>query len=59
MTYPMRHVAVEIAYQRRAEALDRLARAKDRGDTKAIARAQFEADRATLEAVRAEVAAHD
>ena len=57
MTYPIRHVAVEIARQKREEALDRLARAKARGDTKAISKAQFLADQATLQAVRAEVAA--
>ena len=57
MTYPMRHVAVALAQRRREEAIERLRRAEARRDTQAAARLRYEVQRATLEAIRAEVAA--
>lgn len=57
MTYPMRHVAVEIAHADRQAALSRLERAKERRDTQAIRRAQIALERATEAALAAEIAA--
>ena len=57
MTYPAEHVSVVIKQLAWQEAIARLKRARESGDTQRIARAQFAVDRACLEAVRAEVRA--